>query len=71
MAPSSAKIKEARFIIEDEQTQVYILFQAEGDSPIGVQGWHHKTFPSSMSVIDIMNSLVDDDPLLWPQKAPE
>jgi hypothetical protein len=63
-------IKEVRFVFEDELTQTYILTNALGDCPSGVQGWHHKTFPKSMSAVDIMNSLDKDSYLLWPLKAP-
>lgn len=60
-----------RFLIEDELTQVYVLIEAGGDAPIGVQGWHHKTFPPSMNLIDIMQAWRDgDDPMLWAQDAP-
>ncbi len=72
MANSGYNVREVRFIIEDELTQCYIAMEATGDSPIGVQGWHHKTFPPSKSTLDIMKMWADgeEQPVLWPQEAP-
>jgi hypothetical protein len=36
-----------------------------------VQGWHHKTFPKSVAVIDIIENGGKDDPVMWPLEAPE
>ena len=71
MANSSYEVKEIRFVIKDELTECYVLVQAYGDSPIGVQGWHHKTFPASMSCLDILGSPEFRDHVLWPLDAPE
>lgn len=71
MGTATATIKEIRFVIEDELTQVYVSVDTGGDCPIGVQGWHHKTFPESRSVRDILDEMfTTDDCLLWPQEAP-
>ncbi len=72
MGKASVKFLELRFIIDDELTQVYILCQAEGDCPIGVQGWHHKTFPASKNVAQIMDAMFKDgdDPILWSLEGP-
>ena len=71
MADSQAIFREVRFVIEDELTQCYVRIEARGDSPLGVQGWHHKTFPASMPAIDILKSFAGtDDPILWAQEAP-
>lgn len=71
MAPAGAIFKEIRFVIEDELTQCYVAIQATGDAPLGVQGWHHKTFPASKSVLEIVSGFSgEDDPLLWPLNAP-
>ena len=69
MANSSYATKEIRFVIEDELTECYVLLEAYGDSPLGVQGWHHKTFPASKSVVDILTKHMDDA-VLWGQEAP-
>ena len=56
-----------------ELTEVYVLIDnLSNDGMLGVQGWHHKTFPASMSSLDILKSWADgaEDPVLWPQKAP-
>ena len=72
MANSTATVREVRVVIEDELTQCYVLYEAGGDSPLGVQGWHHKTFPASTAAIDIFEAWQrgDDNPLLWSQEAP-
>jgi hypothetical protein len=60
-----------RFIIEDELTQAYYLYETQGDCPVHVQGWHHKTFSKSTAVVDIINRGGVDDPVMWPLEAPE
>jgi hypothetical protein len=61
-------IKKVLFVIEPELTHCYVAVDAEGDCPLGVQGWHHKTFPASMSALDILKG--DFDYLMWPLDAP-
>jgi len=70
MGKAKVLVREIRFIIEDELTQAYYFFEARGDCPIGVQGWHHKTFPKSVAVIDIIENSINDDPVMWPLDAP-
>ena len=70
MGDCGAEIQEIRFMLEPELTQVYVLVRAIGDCPIGVQGWHHKTFPVSKSVLDIMQNDLPKDYLVWAQNAP-
>ena len=68
MTDSSYEFREVRFIYEPELTQCYVLLQAFGDSPIGIQGWHHKTFPAAKSAVDILIHHAADA-VLWPQDA--
>ena len=70
MADTHIYFREVRFLIEKELTQCYVFLDAYVDVPIGIQGWHHKTFPASMSNVDILNATVKDDPMMWPQAAP-
>ena len=70
MGKCSSIVKEVRFVIEDELTQCYVAVEAVGDCPIGVQGWHHKTFPASLSLLDILRDHLPAEHLLWPQEAP-
>lgn len=71
MGRCAAKIHEIRFVLEDELTQTYVLVEALGDCPLGVQGWHHKTFPASKSAMDILKEIRDgDSPVMWHQQAP-
>ncbi|MBU6392533.1 MAG: hypothetical protein KGQ83_09875 [Planctomycetes bacterium] len=63
-------IEEVRIITRHpELTEVYVYVYAEGDCPLGVQGWHHKTFPASKSVIEILKKDFSDH-LLWPLDSP-
>ncbi len=72
MAKAGVIYREVRFVIEDELTQAYVLCEATGDCPLGVQGWHHKSFGKSKNVAEILNVMfTSDDCVLWPQKAPE
>lgn len=72
MAWAGVLFKEIRFVIEDELTQVYVLCEAQGDCPIGVQGWHHKTFPKSKDSLSILKDWGSgkEDPVMWPQRSP-
>jgi len=70
MSKATATILEVRFVIHPELTECYVAVEAGGDAPIGVQGWHHKTFPASMSAIDILQSADFRDYLLWGLEAP-
>lgn len=75
MANTIYELAEWRIVIEPELTQVYVFLIVTSDpldAPMGVQGWHHKTFPKSMSVIDILQSVANgDQPLMWPLSAPK
>ena len=73
MADAAMDYKEIRFVIEDELTEVYVLIYAKGDCPIGVQGWHHKTYPASLSVDKILEKMFTEKggPLMWPLDAPQ
>lgn len=67
---SKVTYKEVRFVIEDELTQAYVFMECD-DFGL-VHGWHHKTFPASVSVLDIMRAWNEckEDPMMWPRKAP-
>ena len=69
MADAGYVVSEVRFIFEEGLTQVYVCLLAQGDCPIGVQGWHHKTYPASKSADAIFPELARDC-VLWPQEAP-
>ena len=72
MGKCQTEVREIRFVFEPELTQAYFSVQATGDCPIGVQGWHHKTFPASVSASDILARAGDgqESYLLWPLDAP-
>lgn len=72
MAHSGVIYREFRCVILDDFTECYVLMDATGDSPLGVQGWHYKVFPKNMSVQDILLEAFtgEENAILWPQKAP-
>ena len=74
MANTKIAYQELRIDVRHpELSQVYVLIDnLSNDGLLGVQGWHHKTFPASMSILDIVQAWADgDDPLLWSQQAPQ
>lgn len=75
MADTLISYDEIRFDVRDEQiTHCYVYVNnLSNDGMLGVQGWHHKAFPARMSVLAIMTAwnAGDENPILWPQKAPE
>ncbi len=74
MAESGVNYQRIIFdLCDPELTKVWIFCQATGDSPIGVHGWHHKVFPARYSTLDIMHKWVEghEEPIMWPQAAPE
>lgn len=70
MGKCSSVIREVRFVLEDDLTQCFVLTDAIGDCPMGVQGWHHKTFSASKTATDILQSKDFAEHLLWGQEAP-
>jgi hypothetical protein len=75
MANTVISCDEIRFDVRDpEITHCYVFINnLSNDGMLGVHGWHHKAFPSRMSVTDIMQAWQngEEDPLMWPQQAPE
>ncbi len=70
MGKCNSAIDEVRFITRDpELTHVYVAVHGEGDCPIGIDGWHHKVFPSRLSAEDILRKHFHDH-LLWGLEAP-
>ena len=59
MRKCESEIKKVLFVIEDKETQCYVAVSAVGDCPIGVQGWHYKSFNPSISVVDILKEHFD------------
>jgi hypothetical protein len=70
MAKCFAEINKLLFVFEEELTHCYVAVQAIGDCPIGVQGWHHKVFPKSLSAVDILKP-DNFNYLEWSLEAPE
>lgn len=72
MSDSHYDITELRFVFRPDATHVYAYAQPLDDCPIGIQGWHHKAFPTSMSTIDILQAWAqgEETPILWPIEMP-
>lgn len=71
VANATFEIREIRFVIEPELTHAYVLCGPTSDGTLGVQGWHHRAFPSSRNVADIMaEAFRGSDYLMWGQEAP-
>ncbi len=72
MANGKYEWAEVRFVVESELTQAYVLLRELEHCDGLVQGWHHKTFPASKSVLDILTEMAtSDNPLMWPRNAPK
>lgn len=73
MANTEIAYREARFHIEDAHTDAFVFIEnISKDGMLGVEGWHHKQFPATMSVKDIMGAWHSgqENPLFWPLNAP-
>jgi len=75
MGTSKVLYTEVRFIFENAVTQVYVCLKdlTPMETPINVPGWHHKTYSSLLSAIDILNLIKNEeehDPLMWDRGAP-
>jgi hypothetical protein len=72
MADSKYTLDEVRFDVRSKDgTDVYVYISCP-DMTI-VEGWHHKRYPATMSTSQIHALIMttqDNDPLLWPRKAP-
>ena len=72
MANTKYNITRILFDTEPELTQCYVFIHAWIVVAIGVEGWQHKTFPKSMTTLNILNNwgAGQEEPLMWPQMAP-
>ena len=73
MADTQIQYSEVRFDIRGALTECYVYIDnLSNDGMLGVQGWHHKSFPFEMSILDIMQAWADgkESPLMWDMGAP-
>ena len=73
MADTKIAYQEIRFDVRHpELTEVYVYIENLSRDGFPVEGWHHKTFPASMSSIQILQAWADgkEDPVMWPFKVP-
>jgi len=73
MGKCSITVNQIRFIIKPEITHCYVAMDAVGDCPLGLQGWHKRSFPASTSCPDILEGIrtgAIEAPELWGQEAP-
>jgi hypothetical protein len=69
MGKCESIVKKVLFVIDEDLTHCYVAVEARGDCPMGVQGWHHKSFPANVPAIDILQG--DFDFLMWGLEAPK
>jgi hypothetical protein len=77
MGKCQSSIKDVKVIFDKGISHYYVLVEAVGDCPIGVQGWHHKAFSVKLEPGDIamgpliyMGDLSLEDCLTWGLEAP-
>lgn len=73
MADTKIAYQEIRIDVRHpELTEVYVYIENLSRDGFQVEGWHHKTFPASMSSIQILQAWADgkEDPVMWPFKVP-
>jgi len=73
MGTSHVEIVKFLAVFEPELTQVYVAVRdlTPYETPVGVAGWHHKTFSAKTNLPTILQRMAKgDDPLLWPLEAP-
>lgn len=72
MGKCEVTYREVRFLI-NELTEVYVRVDADGDCPMGLQGWHYKAFPPGKVIEEILQEMFNgvDDCILWGQQAPK
>jgi hypothetical protein len=74
MGRCSVIYREVRFVIEPEMTHCYVKIEAVGDCPLGLEGWHKRSFPASKGALDILTDIRNGTffpPEFWGQEAPE
>ena len=74
MANTQVDCLELRINVSDpELTHAYVFYKClNGEFYPGVDGWHHKVFPASMSMRDIINAWAEgkEKPMEWDMGAP-
>lgn len=73
MANTKIAYQEIRIDVRHpELTEVYVYVENLSRDGFPVEGWHHKTFPASMSSIQILQAWAEgkEDPVMWSFKVP-
>jgi len=73
--------REVRFVLDDAADgrpgqgllHCYVRTEAWGDCPHTVEGWTHKAFEPSLSLLDVVQRWAEakEEPLLWDKGAPQ
>jgi hypothetical protein len=73
MVNAEVEVTELRFIINQDVNEVYAKVIVRGDVPANIEGWHHKTFPANVLIVDIINVMFTptDDCVLWEKLEPD
>lgn len=72
MANSEYEVLELRFRFKPHWTEAYVLCGPPSDGMLGIQGWHKKHFPPSVSALDILQGEIANMDYLteWDTGAP-
>lgn len=73
MGDCSVFYDEIRFSVRDpDKTEMWVFIRGEGDCPFQALGWHYKTFPSSVTTMQILAQWAAgaEDPLKWERRDP-
>lgn len=72
MANANYEVLEFRVVIKPELSELYILCGPTSDGTLGVQGWHKKVIPASVSALPALQQALIDCSYLteWDTGAP-
>lgn len=74
MAETAVDFQELRFVVNKNETHVYVLLEASRSPCPSASGWHFKEYPIGVPVGQILKLMFsggeDHDPVLWPHQAP-
>jgi hypothetical protein len=69
---ASANYKEIRFVgLGTDTIHCYVLCAGRNYYLPGLEGWHHKEFPKTKTILAILQSFRINDPCLWPNESPD
>jgi len=73
MADVTWQIDEIRYIVQPEQTDLYVFISVSNllDSPHFIPGWHYKKLPPTQAAAEFLtNSSWHSECMFWPEVMP-